>query len=131
MVVDAVVLALPVFAMSVAIETSKQKNMYARMAYAMTETLDTRQRAQSWFEATGDWPKTEAELGRPLRHNYPAGGYYALEDNGVIRIQFEVRPELRNGSILLVPEIDNGELTWQCRSEGDIARRYLPSSCRH
>ena len=130
MVVDAVVLALPVFAMSVAIETSKQKNMYARMAYAMTETLDTRQRAQSWFEATGDWPKTEAELGRPLRHNYPAGGYYQLEPGGVIRIQFEVRPELKNGSILYEPQVSDGKVTWQCRTVGDIEQRFVPRRCR-
>lgn len=131
MITDAVVLAIPLLLMTMGIEVANQKNMYARMAYAMGEARGMQVLVDAWYETTGNWPANEAELGMPLRNAYPAGGYYVLEDNGVIRIQFEVRPELRNGSILLVPEIDNGELTWRCRSEGDIARRYLPSSCRH
>lgn len=130
MITDAVALAMPLLLINMVIEVSAQKNMYARMAYAMTETLETRHLATSWFEATGAWPKTEAELGRPLRHNYPAGGFYQLEDGGVIRIQFEIRPELKNGSILFEPEAKDGEVIWRCRSVGIIEQRFVPASCR-
>ena len=50
--------------------------------------------------------------------------------NGVIRNQFEILPELKNGSVLLVPVVEGGEVTWQCRVEGNIERRYVPATCR-
>lgn len=130
MIIDAIVLALPILAIMVGVDVSKQKNMYARIAYAMTETYALQSAVDSHYESTGEWPNTESDIGLPLHQSYPAGGYYQLEDHGVIRIQFEVRPELRNGSILFVPRYEDGEVRRDCRSEGDIERRYLPSSCR-
>jgi hypothetical protein len=97
----------------------------------MGEAYEMRRQAQAWFEATGSWPSSEADIGRPLRHNYPAGGYYRLEEDGVIRIQFEIRPELKDGSILIEPVVDDGEVTWQCRTVGDVEKRYVPGSCRN
>ena len=61
---------------------------------------------------------------------YPDGGYYELEDGGVIRIRFTVKPELKKGSIVLAPKLENDKIVWQCRSEGDIAPHYLGSLCR-
>ena len=52
------------------------------------------------------------------------------EDGGVIRIRFTVKPELKKGSIVLTPKLENDKIVWQCRSEGDIARHYLGSWCR-
>lgn len=130
MIVDAVVLAVPIFVMMTAIDVAKQKNMYARMAYAFSETYPLQEAVDSYYETTGHWPGTENEIGLPLRQDYPAGGYYQLEDDGIIRIQFEVRPELKNGSILRVPIFEDGEVHRDCRVEGDIERRYVPSSCR-
>ena len=130
MVRDAVALAVPLYLMVMGVEISIQKNMYSRIAYALSETHEIKHAVHAWYEGTGRWPDNEADLGMPLRHNYPDGGYYELEDNGTIRIQFEIRPELKNGSILIVPEIDDGELLWQCRTVGDIANRYLPGTCR-
>ena len=130
MVIDAVVLAAPLFVIAMMIGVSHQKNMYARMAYAMGEAREMQFQVATWREATGDWPTTEAELGRPLRHDYPAGGYFELEDGGVISIQFEIRPELKDGSILLEPQVENGKVRWNCRAVGDIERQYLPGNCR-
>jgi len=130
MAIDAVAVLVPLFLMTTVIEISQQKNAHGRVAYAMNETQEAKLLAQSWFETTGDWPKTESDIGRPLRHNYPAGGYFELEENGVIRIQFELRPELKSGSILIEPQVNGGEVSWQCRAVGDIERRYLPGRCR-
>jgi uncharacterized RDD family membrane protein YckC len=130
MIVDAIVLAVPIFAIMTVAGVSNQRNMYARMAYAMTETYPLQSAVDSYYESTGEWPEAESDVGMPLRQNYPAGGYYQLEDNGIIRIQFEVRPELKDGSILFVPRFEDGEVRRDCRTEGDIERRYVPSSCR-
>jgi len=130
MIVDAVVLAIPILVIITGVQVAQQKNMYARMAYAMTETYDMQAAVDSYYESTGRWPSNESDVGMPLRQNYPAGGYYQLEDDGVIRIQFEVRPELRNGSILFIPTLKDGEISRDCRTVGDIERRFVPSSCR-
>ena len=130
MIVDAIVLAVPILAIMTGVDVANQRNMYARMAYALSETYPLRAAVDSYFESTGRWPETESDVGMPLRQNYPAGGYYQLEDNGIIRIQFEVRPELRNGSILSIPKFEDGEVRRDCQTEGDIERRYVPSSCR-
>ena len=95
MAMDAGALAIPLFVMATSFQVTHQKNVQGRVAYAVRETQEAKQRAQAWFEATGSWPGTEAELGQPLRHNYPAGGYFQLEENGIIRIQFEILPSSR------------------------------------
>ena len=130
MLLDAVALGVPLFMMTIAVQISHQKNMAGRVAYAMTETREIRQSAEAWFGANGSWPANETELGRPLRREYPAGGYYRLEENGVVRIQFEILEELRNGSILLAPVATGDQVTWECRIEGEIETSYLPSRCR-
>lgn len=127
---DAVVLGIPLVLMGSGFQVAYQKDLYARVAYALGEVQETKHLAKTCYESTGKWPQNETELGRPLRHNYPAGGYYELQQDGVIRIQFEIVPELRDGSILIEPAVDDGEVTWHCRAVGDIARHYLPGGCR-
>jgi uncharacterized RDD family membrane protein YckC len=130
MIVDAVVLAIPAFAIMTGVEVANQRNMYARVAYAMSKTYALQAAVDLHYESTGRWPGTESDVGLPIRQDYPAGGYYQLEDGGIIRIQFEVRPELKNGSILSVPRLEDGEIRRDCQTEGDIQRRYVPGSCR-
>ena len=130
MLIDAVVLAIPIYLVTMGIEISHHKNMYARTAYALGETRQMQTMASAWYEAAGEWPVTEEELGLPLRQNYPDGGYFILEGDGVIRIQFEVLPELKNGALLLEPRIEEGKVIYSCRAVGDIVWRYVPGSCR-
>jgi len=127
---DAVVLAVPIILMTNAVEISHQKNMHGRIAYAMGETYELQQLARNWYLATGDWPRDASELGRPPRHRYPDGGYFELEKGGVIRIQFDIVPELKHGSLLFEPHVRDDKITWQCRTVGDIERRYVPGICR-
>ncbi len=130
MVVDAVVLAIPIYIVTMGIEVAHRKNMYARTAYALDEARQMQTMVRTSYEVTGQWPATEEELGMPLRHNYPAGGYFQLEEDGVIRIQFEILPELKNGSLLLEPRIKDGKVIYECRAVGDFMWRYVPGSCR-
>lgn len=130
MIVDAVVLAIPIYLVTMGIEIAHHKNMYARTAYALGETRQMQTMVSAWYEASGEWPATGEELGLPLRHNYPAGGYFRLEEDGVIRIQFELLPELKDGSLLLEPRVEDGEVIYKCRAVGDMEWRYVPSYCR-
>ena len=130
MIIDAIVLAIPIYLVTMGIEMAHFKNMYARTAYALGEARQMQTAVSAAYEVKGEWPSTEEELGRPLRHNYPAGGYYQLEEDGVIRIQFEVLPELKNGSLLLEPRIEDGEVIYQCRAIGDMEWRFVPRFCR-
>ncbi len=130
MIIDAIVLAIPIYLVTMGIEMAHFKNMYARTAYALGEARQMQTMVSAAYAMTGEWPSTQEELGRPLRHNYPAGGYYQLEEDGVIRIQFEVLPELKSGSLLLEPRIEDGEVIYQCRAIGDMERRYVPRFCR-
>ena len=66
----------------------------------------------------------------PTRTSYPDGGYYELGDDGVIRIHFEVIPELTRGTIVLTPVAGGEEIRWKCRQEGSIVRKHLPYVCR-
>ena len=130
MVVDAVVLAIPIYLVIMGIEIAHHKNMYARTAYAMGQTQQMQSMVKIAYELTGEWPASEEELGVPLRQNYPAGGYFQLEESGVIRIQFEILPELKNGSLLLEPRVKDGKVIFDCRAVGDMEWRYVPNYCR-
>ena len=83
-----------------------------------------------YHEELSEWPDNEIELGAPTREDYPDGGYYELEKNGVIRIRFTVIPDLVKGTIVASPKMGEGGVTWECHSEGDIARNHLPAACR-
>ncbi len=65
-----------------------------------------------------------------LRENTEPGGYYELEDDGVIRIRFTVKPELMKGSIVLSPIAGADGITWECHADGGLARKYMIAACR-
>jgi len=72
----------------------------------------------------------DRELRRPVREDYRDGGYFELEENGVIRIRFTVIPKLKKIQLLVIPTWNDDELTWQCHTKGDISQGVLPSVCR-
>lgn len=128
--IDAVALAVPIVVMTIGVQTATQKNMYARVAYAISQTEAMQRAVELHYLAEGRWPDSESELGMPLRHAYPDGGFFKLDDDGVIRIQFEVRPELKHGSILLAPHADQADIDWHCRIDGAIDERFVLNLCR-
>ena len=62
------------------------------------------------------------------KQDYPDGGYYELEEDGVIRIRFTVKPELKKGSIILSPR-----LVVMSRLPGTVVRKATSrqSICAH
>jgi uncharacterized RDD family membrane protein YckC len=101
-----------------------------RISYAYSETSRLRGALEATYRATDQWEKSEAVLGTPTTLEFRDGGYFLLEDEGVIRIRFTVIPELKRISLVVTPSWDGSTLTWNCRAEGEIAGGALPAQCR-
>lgn len=129
-IVDAVTLAIPIVALAIALPVQREKDLRGRVAYALGETQALKAAVQDYYVEHGRLPANAAALGRAARQDYPDGGYYELIPNGEIRVQFEVKPALRDGSLVLTPKCTKKNLCWRCRAHGDIDQRALPSSCR-
>jgi hypothetical protein len=86
---------------------------------------------QEYYLDVGRWPTNNREVGAATRVEFPDGGYYELEDDGVIRIRFTVKPELMQGSIVLSPTVGEDGVTWECRTDGGLEKKYMIAACRN
>lgn len=128
--IDVAVLAFPVFLMTIVAQTQHDRDRRARTSYAYGETSELVSAVADYYLEHHAWPLPESVLGVPTRADYPDGGYYELEDDGVIRIKFTVLPDLMAGSIVRKPSAQSDGVIWTCRIEGDIPLAKLPASCR-
>ncbi len=127
---DALVLGIPVFVIYTFALVSYDMDLRHRVSYAITQTIELKAAVFKYYADENRLPANAAELGTGSRTNYPDGGYYELEEDGVIRIRFTVKPELKNGSIILNPSFKDSGTIWECHFEGDIAPGHLPAACR-
>ncbi len=127
---NAVVLIVPVAIIGTVTSAAIDMNMRSRVAYAVDQTRGLQHELMYYRAEHGRWPAPDAALPFEPGGRYPAGGYYALESDGRIRIRFESRRELTDGSIVLTPAFRDDLPAWQCRAEGGIRQRYLPALCR-
>ena len=118
------------FLLSTGTQVANDMNLRSRVAYAMSATSGLKSGVEAYHTDNGRFPARNEDLGASSAGRYPDGGYYELEDDGVIRIHFEVRPELTNGSIVLTPVPADDRMNWQCLIDGNIEARYLPAICR-
>lgn len=110
--------------------TARDRNLRARIGYALESTAPLRDKVEAFHAREGRWP-TAAELGVAESTPYPDGGYYRLRDEGVVQVGFTVLPDLRGRTITLRPRPAQRGLEWQCRADPGLAQRYLPASCRN
>ena len=108
-----------------------EMGLRARISYAYVETSSLRSALEATYRATDRWEKSEAVLGTPTRLDFPDGGYFMLEDEGIIRIRFTVIPRLKRISLVVTPVWSGPSLTWNCRVEGEISSGVLPAHCRN
>jgi hypothetical protein len=130
MVVDALVLGVPVFVLFNVALIQYDRDLVYRTGYAMEKLKGLKMAAEVYHDEYSRWPDHDSDVGIASKADYPDGGYYELEDGGVIRIRFTVIPDLIKGSIVLSPRVQDAGHTWVCHSEGDIARNHLPAPCR-
>ena len=123
-------LVVPVLVLLTIAQIANDRDLRYRTRYALEQVADLKTAVQIYYLEHRRWPSDESNLGAANRKDYPDGGYYKLEQDGVIRIRFTVKPELLKGSIVLVPTLESDSFTWQCRAEGDFAQQYLSPWCR-
>jgi len=131
MVGDLLALALPVFFINTALQTTHDRDIRARTAYALSAIEGLQIALETYYEEESSWPTSSLELGTPTKEEFPDGGYYELEDHGRIRIHFTVKPDLVIGSLVLAPLIIDGKSEWKCHQEGGIKPAHLPAICRY
>ena len=131
MIMDLIVFAVPIVVLSIFAGVMNDKDMSYRTNYAFDGVTGLKFAIEEFYLDAERWPTNEQELGAATRGDYPDGGYYELEDKGVIRIHFTVKPQLMKGTIVLKPVVDHNGVTWTCHAEGDIAQSHLPSRCRY
>lgn len=125
-----IAIGLPVFGLYSMALSQFDRELRHRISYAYGETRELRAALQEHYLYENRWAGKNSELGTAVRNEYPDGGYFELEDNGVIRIRFTVIPKLKKIQLVVVPVWTDDELEWQCRTEGDISQAILPSWCR-
>lgn len=128
---DALALGIPVFVLYNFALVGYHMDLRHRVSYATMQTKELKDAVSEYYVDNNRLPANAAELGTGTRTNYPDGGYYELEKDAVIRIRFTVKRELKKGSIVLNPSLEDDGITWDCRSEGDILHAHLPAACRH
>lgn len=111
-------------------QIANDRDLRYRINYAIEQVADLKTAVSMYYVEHTAWPSSESELMAATRADYPEGGYYQLEDDGVIRIRFTVNSELRKGSIVLIPRMENDSFVWQCRTEGGFAQQYMGGWCR-
>ncbi len=125
-----IVLVIPVIVLLVFAQVDHGRKLSYRIGYAVGEVAMLKFAVEEYYAYYTRWPTMESELGVATRVNYPDGGYYELEDHGVIRIRFTVKPQLMKGSIVLSPKIDDGSVIWECHADGDFTKKHLIAGCR-
>ena len=127
---DAVILALPAVALVSGTQVMKDRDLLYRTYYAYDAVAGLRAAVESHYSGNREWPDEASQLDVPMRESYPDGGYYELGDDGVIRIHFEVLPELIEGTIVVTPAVTDDAIEWGCHAEGNIRQQHLPMVCR-
>lgn len=108
------------------------RNLISRTIYALNKTHDLKIQIEEFYLQYEHFPENDAEFGSIPQISFPDGGGARLEKDGVIRIWFDVLPELKNGNIWLSPDKpnDNQAMQWACTSN-NIKKYWLPRTCRY
>ncbi|MFT5133675.1 MAG: putative RDD family membrane protein YckC [Gammaproteobacteria bacterium] len=128
---NALVLGVPVYVLFNFALIGHDRDLQNRTRYALEGIEGLKIAITEHNMINNDWPTNEKDLGVATRADYPDGGFYQLEDHGVIRIRFTVKPELMKGSLVVTPKLEDEFINWECHSESDIANGHLPSLCRN
>ena len=127
---DAAIVAIPIVLIVMAMPVVVDRDLHYRTNYAFNETSGLRTGLEFFHIERGRWPRDAEEFGEVARTHYPDGGYYELEQDGRIRIRFEHKKLLKEGSIVLIPVVATDGYTWTCAGADGFDNRRLPYACR-
>jgi len=108
------------------------RDLIARTIYALNKTHDLKIQIEEFYLYHKHYAENKTELSEFSQIAFPDGGGARVEKDGVIRIWFDVLPELKNGNIWLTPNKPNDDqiMEWNCTSK-NIKKNWLPSTCRN
>ena len=129
-IINLIAIAIPLLLLQLSNNVRFQKDLRVRTSYAIYSAKSLKNAISEYYHVEGQWPDKSSKAISPIKHSYPDGGYYQLEDDGVISIHFTVKPLLMKGSLWLTPTIHNEKIIWTCHNKGEIENMYLPSNCR-
>ena len=129
-VFDVLVLVVPVYMVWTVSLVAVDRDIRSRASYAVGEVSALKNAVAAHHEAYEEWPTADTDLGVPAYERYPDGGFFELQEDGVIRIRFEVMRQLKSGSLVLRPQADAEAVVWNCSVDGYIAPKHLPRVCR-
>lgn len=117
--------------LSLPLQMMNERELRARMNYAIAETTALRERSAQFRAREGRWP-TAGDAGIPASTPYPDGGFYRTLEDGSIEIAFTVKPGLKGRTLSLRPTWIAGEARaeWKCTPDPGLRRPTLPPACR-
>jgi len=107
------------------------RDLISRSYYALSRAQELQIPIEGFYNHYGHFPVSAEERAEIPVIAFPAGGGARLDNDGEIRIWFDILPELKAGVICLIPEHekDKGFIHWTCKSKG-IENKWLPNLCR-
>jgi hypothetical protein len=113
-------------------EVYEDRDLRARVNYAITETAAVREKMIEYYDREKRWPAA-GDIGSKDWNPYPAGGGFRVHADGKVVISFSEKPQLKGRSITLRAR-PQGEgtawLRWKCEADPGILPKFLPASCR-
>ena len=104
----------------------------AQVSEALTLAEGQKSAVTEYRSDRGDWPTTNAMAGvaSSISGKYVASVQVGAE--GIITATMksaDVNHDIKGKTLILTPTDQNGSFTWTC-TEGDIAQKFRPSTCR-
>lgn len=124
------VLAVPIVILFTFAQVQNDRDLRARIGYAIGNVAELKNAVEIYYIEHDEFPASDVVLAAASRGDYPDGGYYLLEDDGVIRIRFTVIPALTRIEIVLAAIAGDEGVAWACHTEGEISAARLPAVCR-
>ncbi len=108
----------------------------SQVSEAMTLTSGAKTAVTEYYADRGAWPSSNTLAGLPATATSINGKYVEkveVTGNGVITATMRgagsASSKIAGGTFVLTPTDAGGSVTWTC-NQGNIADKYLPSSCR-
>ncbi|HET7414574.1 MAG TPA: pilin [Arthrobacter sp.] len=136
-----IVVAIIAILAAIAIPAYQNYLIRAQVSEGMVLTSGARTAVSEYFSNVGEWPTDNEAAGLPTTATSIDGKYVAqvVVAQGIITATFRnaapTNDAIRGHTFVLSPQsaTDAGSIKWTCNSStngGDVANKYLPSSCR-
>jgi len=115
---------------AIAIPQYQDYTIRAKVHEAMPTIDETRERIEDYVFKNNILPNSNQEVGLPEELTGKNLQTIMIQPGGRMEVTFESEKlNLDERTILWIPEVNNGEVIWDC-SGGSLSKRHRPSQCR-